>query len=662
MRLLVRDLSPGAMRQAVDRLDPNSTYRPLYHAALARQRADWVYGMNLSRLYTLLGRSGGYTGVLSVGRVQTPVLGLIVRRDAQIASFQSTAFFQVEVEAKTEAGAALRATWQPGPLAPASAFDSEGRLIDKAFAEGLVAKLAGASLTVTASTTEPRQEPPPLPYSLADLQIDASKALGLTAEETLQACQHLYESHRLITYPRSDCSHLPEAQRLQALSVLAAVAKSAPALARVAEQADVTLRSAAWNDRKVTAHHALIPTGGVLVTASLPEAERDVYALIARRFAMQFYPPSELVDTRLELAAGEERFAARGTQVTSAGWRAVALRAPAGEGADEGEASTGDAPPVPPLETGTVLASIAATAEELRTSPPKPFTDASLIAAMCNIARHVTSPQLKKILSETDGIGTPATRASIIETLFARGYVMRQKKAIRSTPTGRALIAALPDIATMPDLTALWELAMRDIQDGKRNLDGFLVSVSSQLAKLVDDGKKLGKLEVPNASLRPERAVRFQGSRSFARLWFTPQTAPGTFRPLRASVRHPKRKLIHEGRRLRDTPTLPSSPSALRPVPVLHPPYDLRIAALAWRFSTPTGRALIAALPDIATMPDLTALWELAMRDIQDGKRNLDGFLVSVSSQLAKLVDDGKKLGKLEVPNASLRPERGAPR
>jgi DNA topoisomerase-3 len=199
-RLLISDLNPEAVRAALGRMQPNAQYRSLYESALARQRADWLYGISMTRLYTLLGRSAGYEGVLSVGRVQTPLLGLVVARDRAIAEFRPTTYFVVAATFRTKA-TTFRAVWEPGPDAQEH-LDDEKRLLSRELAEGIVSKVSGQAGCVTACATDAKTEPPPLPYALADLQIDASKREGMSAQRVLDACQGLYETHRLITYRR----------------------------------------------------------------------------------------------------------------------------------------------------------------------------------------------------------------------------------------------------------------------------------------------------------------------------------------------------------------------------------------------------------------------------------------------------------------------------
>ena len=513
-RLLIRDVRPEAVSQQLRALEPNAKYRSLYESALARQRADWLYGMNMTRLYTLLGRAAGYDGVLSVGRVQTPLLGLIVARDRAIAQFHSVPYYVPSATVRAGGGETFRALWAPGPGVQAH-LDDEKRLLHRDVAEGVRARVEAKTGTVVAYTQDKKSEAPPLPHSLADLQVDAGKRLGMTAQAVLDACQSLYETHRLTTYPRSDCSHLPEAHFAQAHGVVRAIAEHAPTLAAATERADLSFRSKAWNDTKVTAHHAIIltPSAGA-PGAPLSDRERAVYELVCRRYLAQFYPAHQFLHTKVELEIAGERFTATGRMLLASGWKALAPDVShdvAGGGGDTGERQpeTDDTAVLPRLAPGDAITAGAVALTDKKTQPPKPFTDASLIAAMCAIAKFVSDARVKKILTESDGIGTPATRAAIIETLFARGYVTRVKSTILSTETGRALITSLPQVATTPDMTAVWEAAMRAITEGTQPLDAFLARVGAQLQDLVARGRALGRIDVPAACLpSPPRAPK----------------------------------------------------------------------------------------------------------------------------------------------------------
>jgi DNA topoisomerase-3 len=502
-RILLRDLSPEAVRRALDALEPNDKYRPLGRAALGRQRADWLYGINMTRLYSLLGQAAGYTGrVLSIGRVQTPLLGLVVARDAAIQSFQRTPYYVVSATARTASGESFEVRWSTEGLAPPD-VDEEGRLLSEAIALSVVERTAGAQGLISSVARETKTEPAALPYSLAHLQIDAARRLGLSAQAVLDACQALYEKHGLVTYPRSDCSHLPKGQLGDAKEVLEAIARCAPDLAGLVGEADVSRRSRAWNDGKVTAHHAIIPTKGSAST-SLGNAERAIYDLVARRYVSQFLASHVYAQMRVELEAAASRFVATGRETTVLGWRKAM------PGATDGDEQN-DAPPPGVREGDTVtLAEVLASAKE--TQPPKAFTDATLMQAMVNVGAYVSDPRVKAILSESDGIGTPATRPAIIETLFERGYLERSGKSIVSTAIGRALVASLPVAATAPDMTAEWEAAMRAIAESSETVEGFLERITVQLGGLISEGKTR-RIAPPPPPAPPSRAARQRDDR-----------------------------------------------------------------------------------------------------------------------------------------------------
>jgi DNA topoisomerase-3 len=479
-RLLINDTNPDAVRRQLAAIEPNAKYRPLGTAALARQRADWLYGINMTRLYSLLGQAAGYDRrVLSIGRVQTPLLGLIAARDVAIETFQPTAHSFVTAEVRTVAGEVFSARWSPGGRP--SEVDEEGRILRKEVAEQIVERCRGATGHVFRSEREIKSEGPPLPYSLADLQIDAAGRLGLSAQAVLDACQALYETHGLTTYPRSDCSHLPEGHLAQRETVLAAIAGHVPELGGLANAAGLSLRSRAWNDRKVTAHHAIIPTRGG-GRAALSPTERAVYELVARRYVSQFLPSYDYARIRLELEIAGERFVATGRETLALGWRrAISVASP-----EEGEV---EGAPLPAPVEGDPVTVAAVLAYERETQAPKHFTDASLMQAMVNVASHVSDPRIKAILTEADGLGTPATRPGIIETLFERGYVWRRGKAIVATAIGRALVDSVAKAATTPDMTAEWEAAMRGIAEGTETMAGFLGRTAVELGALVSEGK-----------------------------------------------------------------------------------------------------------------------------------------------------------------------------
>lgn len=476
-RLLINDLTPRAVTRALGQLKDNRQFTRLSHSALARQRADWLYGINLTRLYTLTHRKPGEKGVYSVGRVQTPVLGLVVSRDRTIANFQSRPFFRVRVTChalESEATEPFTARWLVDEQYRAS-LDDEDRLLDEAVAQRIAAEVEGRPGKISDARFRDRKEPPPLPLSLSALQIEAGRLFQMGAKEVLDTAQSLYEKHQLITYPRSDCRYLPEEHLSQAPTVIEAIARVEPALAPHSAQADTTRRSAAWNDSKVDAHHAIIPTARSRPSGPLDGRERRIYELISRYYLMQFSTDAVHREGRLNLTIGEHRFRASETGLIAMGWKQLEIR--------QRESTTNtDKPPLPRLEAGEPILCDSSDVSHHKTQPPVPFTDATLLSAMTNIARFVSDPDLRKTLRETDGLGTEATRASIIETLFKRDYLYRDSRHIRATDKGQALIDAVPPEISQPDMTAIWEASLERIRQGDGDPRTFMADVRHQIS------------------------------------------------------------------------------------------------------------------------------------------------------------------------------------
>ncbi|MEH6641891.1 DNA topoisomerase III [Vreelandella glaciei] len=474
-RLLISDLNKPAVSRALAKLRSNAEYQPLFQAAQARSRADWLYGINLTRAWTLTGRQAGHDGVLSVGRVQTPVLGLIVRRDNAIRDFVPHPFYPLWVDLKVAQGQ-LRAWWAPKEHQP---LDDQGRLIDRTPADALAAQLLGASGQLTKLDQQEKRQAPPLPYSLSALQVDAARRHGLSAQMVLDICQRLYERHKLITYPRSDCRYLPEEHLQLAQRSLTGACQNDDALRQWLNGADFTLRSKAWNDKQVGAHHAIAPTGKPADFSQLSATEGHVFRLIVRNVMAQFYRPLRTFEVKAEFTLLNEAFRARGQSILDPGWKPLFT-------------TRDETPPLPPLTQGESCQALGAGVEEKETRPPEPFTDASLIKAMMNIGRYVDDPAVRRTLRDTDGLGTEATRAGIIETLVQRGYLVRQQKALRATKLGSALIAALPSAVSTPERTALWEQRLRAIAEQQDDPGAFQQALLDDLRGLLthsDAGK-----------------------------------------------------------------------------------------------------------------------------------------------------------------------------
>jgi DNA topoisomerase-3 len=489
-RCLINDLNPSAVKQSLSKLRSNREFIPLSTSALARSRADWLYGINLTRAYTLQGQKVGYKGVLSVGRVQTPLLGLVVRRDNAIEAFVSKAFYEVWACLETEKGESFKAKWQPSEQC-AKYLDEQGRNLSQALAQNVAGRISQQPAQVKKLKREHKKQAPPLPYNLSSLQIDASKAFGLSAQQVLDICQGLYERHKLITYPRSDCRYLPLSHFVEAKDVHAAILSNSQHLGQQGSlfsqtQFDLKRKSKAWNDKKVDAHHAIIPTKKT--SNHLSGNDAKVYALICRNYLAQFLGEHQYHAVRVEVDIALGLFAAVAKELIEDGWRCIFIKRSQSHNQDSNNETE---QLLPRLNLGQTLKSFQAEVLEKHTSPPKAYTDASLLAAMTGISAHVSDPQLRKILRDTDGLGTEATRAGIIELLFSRGFLSRTGKTITSTSSGRGLIGALPDVATYPDMTARWESELSAISEGRSQYKKLMSPLQEQLKELVVQSREV---------------------------------------------------------------------------------------------------------------------------------------------------------------------------
>ncbi len=484
-RCLINDMNFDAIKKSLNNLRNNTDFIPLATSALARARADWLYGINMTRLCTLQGQSSGYNGVLSVGRVQTPILGLVVHRDQSIENFVSKTFYEVFVTLQTVQGDQYIAQWKPSDACEPF-MDEDGRVLSYKLALTVVNKvahqLAFVPGIVTAVKEDKKRQPPPLPYNLSTLQIDASKRFNLSAQQTLDICQQLYERHKLITYPRSDSRHLPKGHLNDKSKVTQAVAETCPALAAAVMQADLSITSKAWNDSKVGAHHAIIPSARSIDGNKLTKDESNVYELIARQYLIQFYPPFEYAQKQIDSEVAGGLFVARQKDILAEGWKALFPK-PKSTGSDSEFSSK----KLPNVVKGDQLNCVDSKLDEKQTSPAKYFTDATLLGAMTGIARYVSNPEIKKVLKETDGLGTEATRAGIIELLFKRHFLTRKGKEIHATQVARQLINSLPEKMVLPDMTAHWESQLEAISEKSMKYGEFMQPLTTGLATLIKE-------------------------------------------------------------------------------------------------------------------------------------------------------------------------------
>lgn len=487
-RLWLSALDDASIKAGLKKIRPGKDTESLYQAALARSRADWLVGMNLTRAFTLSG--GGAT--LNVGRVQTPTLSLIVARDLEIENFKSKPFYSVEGEFSVAQGG-LTAKW----LTPADQSDDEGRCLDKSIADAVSQAVNGQQGEITKAETKKKTEKQPLPLDLSTLQQLCSKQFGFSADKTLKTAQALYETHKATTYPRSDCRYLPETQLAEVTQVMTAISKTNSQLATLVSGADTSIKTAMWNTKKVddVGHNAIIPTLTPAKYSSMNADEQKTYDLIASYYIANFYSAFSYDQTVIELDVNGHRFRSNGKVPLHQGWHVVLKN-----NATKGEL-------LPACKLGDDVQCQTASTTAKKTTPPARYTEGTLIADMKNVGREVTDPKWKKILKETSGIGTVATRANIIKALIDRDFLKVVKRNLISTEKGRELIKVLPEQFTSPLMTAVWEQQFDEIVKGQRVLDAFLndqlTFVTALINKLRDGEIKVLKSASSDGSTVP---------------------------------------------------------------------------------------------------------------------------------------------------------------
>lgn len=462
-RLWISSLTDESIREGFKNLRPQSDFDSLYHAGLSRAIGDWILGMNATRLYTLKYSQPG--NVLSIGRVQTPTLALIVQRQLEIQNFKPEDFWELKTLYRTVT------------------FNStSGRFKSEAEANAALQEISGQPLTVTDVQRKKGKEAPPRLFDLTSLQVECNKKWGWSADETLKLIQTLYEK-KVTTYPRVDTTYLSDDIYPKVPDILrrmtpydnltqSVLAKKLPKSKKV------------FDNAKVTDHHAIIPTGQS--PSLLVGNERKLYHLIALRFIAAFYPDCQFEQTTVLAKVADQEFKATGKVITSQGWREV--YAPrAGEKADSaGEATTGDAdegilPAFNVGESGPHEPSLL----KKQTQPPKYYTEGTLLRAMESAGKTVDDDDLREAMKE-NGIGRPSTRAAIIETLFKRHYIRRERKSIQATQAGIDLIATInQELLKSAKLTGIWERRLRMIERGDDSPADFIDQLKQQISEIV---------------------------------------------------------------------------------------------------------------------------------------------------------------------------------
>lgn len=488
-RIILNALDEISVRRALETLEDNAKYHNWYLSALARQRVDWLLGINLTRKITLKAQEAGHTGVFNIGRVKTPVLGLIEKRNEDIKNFISHKFYTIK--ASFADGINLPFFVKYINDSEKDILDSEKRLIDILNVNNIINELEkekqkGTKGIVSYLENKKKTNQAPLPFSLTKIQIEAGKNFGYSPDKTLEIIQKLYEK-KIVSYPRSDSQYLKESQKQDAITIIKILsAIDDDYLQAIAKNSDIdtNLTSPAWNDKKVTAHHAIIPTMEKIYFEDLSEDEKNIYRIIAVRYLAQFYPPELILETEIKINFKDNHFQSISKEVIKEGWKILYGKA---NDNDSGESNknAGQIPSI--IKIGSELTLSVINKIENKTTPPKYFNLSNLVGEMEDIHTFVTDKNLREILKVNKGLGTVATRATILKELIESDLIIEKaKKNLFVTEKGKALLSVVPNDLKTPDKTALMEIELDKIYRGEiKNIDQYIDEVANQIREII---------------------------------------------------------------------------------------------------------------------------------------------------------------------------------
>ncbi|PLS18418.1 DNA topoisomerase III [Bacillus sp. M6-12] len=475
-RLWISSVTDKAIKEGFSKLRDGKEYEDLYASAVARAEADWIVGMNATRALT-----SKYNAQLSAGRVQTPTLAMIAKREEEIKSFKPREFYGVAALAEN----LLKLTWRDSKT-------NDIRTFDKSRAERIAESVKRNDAKVTEVDRTRKKSFAPGLYDLTELQRDANKMFGYSAKETLSIMQRLYESHKVLTYPRTDSRYLSSdlvdtlKERVQAISVK----PYSPYAAKIL-RGPIKANKSFVDDKKVSDHHAIIPTEQSPFISKFTDKEWKIYDLVVKRFLAVLYPPFEYEQTTIKAKIAEEQFAAKGKVVIHSGWKEIYDNHYEEEEAKDGLAEQ----LLPSVKQGDSIAISAVNVTSGETKPPEPFNEGTLLSAMENPSRfmNLENKDLIKTLGETGGIGTVATRADIIEKLFNSFLIEKKGKGIFITSKGKQLLELVPEELQSPALTAQWEQKLTAISKGKLQKNAFILDMRNYAKDVVTEIKNSGK-------------------------------------------------------------------------------------------------------------------------------------------------------------------------
>ena len=475
-RLWISSLTEEAIREGFKKLKDGKEYESLYFAGYSRAAADWLLGMNATRLYTI--KYGNGKQVLSIGRVQTPTLAMIVKRQLEINDFKSAVFFELKTKYRDVIFNSTRERFQEK---------------EKGAAEELLASIKDSPFKVTAVDSKRAKESAPRLFDLTSLQVECNKTFGYSADDTLKIIQNLYEK-KLVTYPRVDTTYLPSDMYPKIPGILSNM-RGYEQLVKPLLEEPIRKSAKVFDDKKVTDHHAIIPTG--VNAQGLIGNEALVYDVIAKRFLSVFYPDCEVLNTIVIGEVNGIEFKATGKQILDPGWRVVYNKETI---AEEEKEDTQILPAFVKDETGKHEAFLA----EGKTSAPKAYTEATLLRAMETAGKQVDDEELRDLMKD-NGIGRPSTRAAIIETLFRRNYIKRERKNVVPTITGMELIRVINnELLKSAELTGKWEFKLRQIEKGEYQAESFLQEMKTMVSDLVIQVKSESTQRITIAANTPE--------------------------------------------------------------------------------------------------------------------------------------------------------------
>lgn len=502
-RLWLHAQTDQGIRDAWRKMQSNEDYRLLGLAALCRAEADWGVGINGTRAYSTLWWKRGHKGILALGRVMTPVIGLIVQRENEIRNFVPIDHFGIVATINVQGKGAFQATWQrPKDAEGRPEFDPSGQLLlSREYAQAVARSCSGKTSTLQV-TRQRKADGPPLLFSLTELQKAAAR-MGYSPDAVLQAAQALYETHKLTSYPRTDCQYAPTDQWPKAAKTIEAVCANLGAGQpfKFNTPLDPSQKSAAWDDAKLKEHFAIIPLPAHKSIRELPKRDADIYALIVRQYVAQFAPNHEYWSTSIVAPIGEHSFKATGKAVINEGWRSLF-----GSNDDEKEVK------LPQIEDGEAGLASPVEVKAKKTEPPKRFTPVTLLDAMEKAWQFVTDPNIKKHLKEVEGLGTSATRAPLIAKIIQNEFVIESKSGKMTsyvpTPKAEVYIKCVPPKLAVPDLTSYFEGLLDSIKDGQLSYSDFRAKLQMLVQKTVLEAARDGSAfaAMPSPEQMPQQA------------------------------------------------------------------------------------------------------------------------------------------------------------